>query len=97
MEHKLSIVSVTETWLTSECSTAFVDIPDFNFFRGDTTGNVRKHGAGLYVSKSLAALLLEVTIPNIVVVFIPELDIHIISVYRPPSYGRLKMRVWPSF
>ena len=80
-------MSVTETWLTRECSTAFVDIPNFNFFRGDTAGNVRKHGAGLYVSKSLAALLLDVPLPNIVVVYIPELDIHVVSVYRPPSYG----------
>ena len=51
--NNLDIVSITETWLTAECSTSFVDIPGFIFLRGDVFGGTRKHGAGLYVSRKV--------------------------------------------
>ena len=87
-DFKVDILSITETWLTHECSSTFVDISGFVFFRGDTAGTVRKHGAGLYVSKDLAPLLMDMHLPNIVLVYLSNLDLYIISVYRPPSYSQ---------
>ena len=85
-DFSISILAVTETWLTHSCSSSFIDLPGFNFYRGDTAGSVRKHGAGLYVSKSLSALPIEIGIQNIAVIFLPDLGLHVMSVYRPPSY-----------
>ena len=87
MDNELDIVSITETWLTKDYTSSLVELPGFNFFRGDTAGTVRKHGAGLYVSKRISAVLIEQPLPNIVAVLLSALDIYILSVYRPPSYG----------
>ena len=85
-DFKLDCISITETWLTKDCSTSFVDLDGFNFFRGDTDSHVGKHGAGLYVSVCYSAHKVEVDLPNLVVVYIKELNIYVFSVYRPPSY-----------
>ena len=85
-DNNLDIVSITETWLTLDCDTSFVDLPGFSFYRGDTAGTVRKHGAGLYVSDSVSSCLIETAISNVVVVFLSDLGIFVASVYRPPSY-----------
>ena len=79
-------MAITETWLTSECSTSFVDLAGFNFYRGDTDSSIKKHGAGLYVSDRFSANKVEVPLPNLVVVYVRELKIYVMSVYRPPSY-----------
>ena len=83
----LHVVSVTETWLTESCSSSFVDIPGFQFYRGDVVGEVRKHGAGLYVSDMLVHVKVEVSLPNIVIVHLINVEIYVISIYRPPSYS----------
>ena len=85
--HSLEIVSITETWLTSSCSTSFVSLPGFSFLRGDVVGVVRKHGAGLYVSNDLKHIQIDVPIPNVVVVHLVDLELYVLSVYRPPSYN----------
>ena len=85
-DFKLDVVSITETWLTKDCATSFVDLSGFNFYRGDTDSPVAKHGAGLYVSERFSAHKVEVPLPNLVAVYIGELDLYILSVYRPPSY-----------
>ena len=71
-----------------DCSSSFVSLPGFEFYRGDVLGNVKKHGAGLYVSKTLEHVQIDVELPNLVVVHLISLDIFVISVYRPPSYSR---------
>ena len=87
-DFNIDVLSITETWLTSDCSSSFVDIPGYEFYRGDTDSDVRKHGTGLYVNRSLAALPVQVQIPNVAAVFLPGLCLYIVSVYRPPSYSR---------
>ena len=64
-----------------------MQLPDYEFYRGDVAGDVRKHGAGLYVDKKITRVQIEVNIPNLVVVSATELDVYFVSVYRPPSYS----------
>ena len=68
-------------------STSFVDIFGYEFFRGDTTGTIRKHGTGIYVRRSFNALPVEVAVPNVAAVYLPGLNLYVVSVYRPPSYS----------
>ena len=83
----LELVSVTETWLTASCSSSFVSIPGFNLYRGDVAGNVRKHGAALYISDGLKHIQVDVTLPNIAVVQLVDFDLYVLSIYIPPSYS----------
>ena len=85
--HALKVIGVTETWLTREDFTSFVSIPGFELFRGDVNGTVKKHGAGMYVSKDISVIQIEVPIPNAVAVKCIDLDLLIVTVYRPPSYS----------
>ena len=87
IDEDLSVLSVTETWLTESCSSSFVEIPEFHFHRGDVVGEVRKHGAGLYVHHTLRHIKVEVSISNVVVVHLIDYDVYVMSVYRPPSYA----------
>ena len=83
---KLHLVSITETWLTDNCRSSFFDLPGFKFYRGDVAGVVRKHGAGIYVKDCIKQAHVEVDLPNLVIVYLVELDLYVFSEYRPPSY-----------
>ena len=85
--HELKVIGVTETWLTKDDRTSFVSLPGFEFFRGDVNGTVKKHGAGVYVSKDINVIQIEVPVPNAVAVKVIDLDLLIVTVYRPPSYS----------
>ena len=83
----LDLVAVTETWLTEACNSSFVMIDGYSIFRGDVRGLIRKHGAALYVRKSLGPAEVEVPLPNLAVVYLSRFDLYVVSVYRPPSYS----------
>ena len=87
LSNNLHVLSITETWLTSDCASSFVKLPDYEFYRGDVVGGVRKHGAGLYVLGSLRQVQVDVDISNVVAVHLPDYDLYVLSVYRPPSYS----------
>ena len=48
---------------------------------------VRRHGTGLYVSDGLRHVPVEVGLPNVVAVHLLDLNVYVVSVYRPPSYS----------
>ena len=81
----LHFLTVTETWLSEEVGSSFVDVPGFKFFRSDSPSGVRKHGVGVYVSDLLSAVPVGVGVDNVVVLFLSGLGLHVVSVYRPPS------------
>ena len=85
--HDLDILGICETWLVSSMASSFVDLPGYVFCRGDVAGDVRKHGAGIYVRESFHPVEVGVTLHNVVAVEIPRLACHIICCYRPPSYS----------
>ena len=85
--NSISILSVCETWLVRSDSSSFVELAGYGFFRGDALGERRKHGTGLYVAREFSPTLIDVPISNVVAVFLTKLQLHVISVYRPPSYS----------
>ena len=84
----LSALAVCETLLTSEISSSYVAIPGFRFFRKDVLGIVRKHGVGLYIKDSLRVAPCDVEPPNVLSVLVEEWGVHLVVVYRPPSYSQ---------
>ena len=70
-KYNISVASVCETWLVSTTPTSFVDIPGYQFYRGDVRGSIRKHGVGIYISSLLSVVPSPVPIPNVCVVYIP--------------------------
>ena len=80
-QESLHVISITETWLTKDCPSSFVELPDYNFYRGDVHGDVKKHGTGLYVHKKFKGVQLEIDLPNLAAVHIAELNLHVMSVY----------------
>ena len=85
--NEIDVLGVCETWLTEQTSSSFVKLDGFNFFRGDVSGTIRKHGSGLYVKEGLTSIEDDVPIPNLVSVFIKDWDLHLMACYRPPSYS----------
>ena len=83
----LLMLAVEETWLVEDVVSSYVDIDGFTFFRKDVGGLVRKHGVGLYVLNTMNVISVDVEVSNVLVVFIPESDLHVVVVYRPPSYN----------
>lgn len=83
----LYVVAVTETWLTAYCSSSFVQIPEFSLYRGDVAGQVRKHGAALYILNTLKHVQVDVDIPNVAAVLLTDYNLFVVSMYRPPSYS----------
>ena len=90
LAESIDVVAVTETWLTESCNSSFVMIDGYSIFRGDVHGNIRKHGAALYVRKSLRPVEVEVNLPNLAVVYLSFFDLYIVAIYRPPSYSLLE-------
>ena len=83
---KLMVLGITETWLVGSVPGSYVCIPGYNFYRGDVSGDIRKHGSGVYVSCLLRSVQVEVGIPNVSVVSIVGMGVHVVCAYRPPSY-----------
>ena len=51
-------------------------------------GEVRKHGSGIYVREGIVVVQVELSLPNLTAVHLPGLELFVLSVYRPPSYGQ---------
>ena len=84
-DNKILALGICETWLTCHTPSSFIAIDGFNFFRKDVEGEVRKHGVGLYLEKNLDAVEDDVSVANLLSVYVKTWDIHIIICYRPPS------------
>ena len=87
LDEELDIMALSETWLTTSCSNSFIDIPGYSLCRGDVNGCVRKHGAALYISDRLNYVQVTVNLPNVAVVRLVDYNMHVLSIYRPPSYS----------
>ena len=62
-------------------------------------GPVRKHGTAMYIKSTIKHHEIELSLPNVVGVLLEELDLYVLSVYRPPSYSneenlRLRTLLW---
>jgi hypothetical protein len=86
MNNKLDILAISETWLIPSIPSSFVAICNYNLIRGDTSSNVRKHGALLYIHKDIKFLNFDTPLPNVVAVQLVEFGLYVVACYRPPSY-----------
>lgn len=84
------VVGVCETWLTNKIQSSTVNIPGFNFFRNDSPTGISKHGVGLYLSTSIKVGQVFKSHPNTLAIFLPELNVFVIVVYRPPSNSQVE-------
>ena len=85
-ENKIDVIGVTETHLVSGILNSFVSIPNYNLFRCDTAGSVRKHGVGVYVHKDTEVDQVTMPYKNIITLRLTRYNICIVTAYRPPSY-----------
>ena len=74
--HNLHVVSVCETWLTAGVASSFVEIEGYSFYRSDSPSEVRKHGVGVYVSRCLPAVPVEVGVDNVVALHLEVLGVE---------------------
>ena len=79
------VVGVCETWLTHRVQSSVVNIPSFNFFRNDSPSGPAKHGVGLYLCTSLKVGQVSKSHPNTLAIFLPDFNMYVTVVYRPPS------------
>ena len=84
---EISVLAVCETWLTSDTPSSYVELPGYNFFRGDTGSSSRIHGVGVYVNQAISVIQVDINIHNAVVIYVKEWSLYIMAVYRPPSYN----------
>lgn len=78
---------VSETHLTCLVPNSFIDIPRYNVVRSDGSPSVAKHGVCMYIHSSIKYESVNVICPNCVTVYLPDLNLYVVSAYRPPSYS----------
>lgn len=85
VEHSLDLFGVAETWLLPDVPDSFVSISQYNIVRADTQCNTRKHGVCIYIKNSLNFVPLEVNCTNTCAIYLLDLNLYVVIVYRPPS------------
>ena len=83
--NNIDILGVTETWLVEEVSDSYVDIEGYKIVRRDSPSGIRKHGAAMYIKNNFKYVEVQCSVNNAVIIFLPDYDIHIATIYRPPS------------
>ena len=86
-KNKLQLMCVTESHLTSDIMSSIIEIPHFTLLRNDVKGLIQKHGVSAYVSKELPIDGISYPASNVLMFRLISFNIHIIIVYRPPSYS----------
>ena len=49
LENEISILGITQTWLTSEVPDSFVNLDNYKIERADNPGQAAKHGAAVFI------------------------------------------------
>ena len=84
---------LSETHLTSSLPSTFIEIPKYSVVRNDTRGSFAKHGVCVYFHESIKYDSVNTSCPNCITARLPDLNIFVIAVYRPPSYEISENRV----
>lgn len=82
----IDVLGVGETWLTQEVTDPFIAINNYKIVRKDNPSRVRKHGVAVYVRNGLKYEEIACDLKNVVVIRLSDQDVHIVTIYRPPSY-----------
>ena len=84
IDFQVSVLGISETWLTPNISDACLTLPQYTLVRKDV-GVVAKHGVCIYIKSTLKFVEVAVDVPNPLVLFLSDLSLYFITVYRPPS------------
>ena len=71
----------------SSVEDSFVSISNYSIVRADSPSNVRKHGVAIYVKSSIKFMVIPCNTPNVIVIYLCDFELYIVTIYRPPSYG----------
>lgn len=96
-DYNISVLGVSETWLTSSITSACISLPNYVLLRKDVVGNIKKHGVCVYIKQNIHYSEIEVQVPNVLVLYLIKYRLHIITVYRPPSNSPLDNAILVSF
>ena len=92
-ENNLHILCITETHLLQSVQSSFVDIPSYSIVRNDVLSTHAKHGVCLYIHQSIKFEKIDISCPNVISISLPELNVHIVGAYRPPSQSATENQV----
>ena len=84
---QLDIVCITESHLLDIIKDSSVSIPHFNLYRSDSDSSTYKHGVCAYVQEDLHVDNVVAPMPNLLSFHLSRFNVHIVVVYRPPSYS----------
>lgn len=85
MLYSVSILAVTETWLTPLIYDSSVFINNFSIYRSDSPTGIAKHGVCIYVRNYIKYTAVPCDIPNSLTIHLTQFDVYVTLVYRPPS------------
>ena len=84
-ENNIDILGVTETWLVKEVNDSYIEIDGYKVVRSDSPSGIRKHGAAVYIKNNFKYAEVQCNLNNAVIIFLPDYDVYIATIYRPPS------------
>ena len=83
----IDVLGISETWLKPAIPDSFVCIPNYKLTRSDSPTGVGKHGVAVYVHQKYKFKVIDCIVPNVVIICLLDYSLHIVTVYRPPSYN----------
>ena len=81
----MHIYRVAETWVSPSNTDSFVDIFDYSIVRKDTSRQVAKLGACIYIQRDMEFQFIMVAYQNVVCIRLVRFGVFSIMVYRPLS------------
>lgn len=83
--HNVDIFCVNETWISSSSPDGMFRINGYQMFRNDYVSAHPKHGVCIYIKSGIRIGKIVDEIPNLLAVHLPDFDLYILTLYRPPS------------
>ena len=65
---------------------SIISIRGYNLFRSDSPTGRAKHGVCTYIKDTIKAIPSTYQFPNSLAIHLPTYNLHILTVYKPPSY-----------
>ena len=88
-ENSINFLGVSETWLTASVGDSFINIPGYHLLRCDSPSQRKKHGVAAYICNMCKYEVVDCSLENILIVYLFEYGIFVITVYRPPSNSEM--------
>ena len=83
--NNIDFLGISETWLTNSVTDSFLVIPGYEIVRHDSPSQRRKHGVAVYIRNNLKFNVISCNVDNVLIIYLVDLCLYIITVYRPPS------------